>query len=124
MFISDNRIKELLELQEQADTEEMSTFDIMRIIMEHYRKGIEYLTLLTEVNVVRRVTRRLVASNLSAYHCYFQRERGSRHKKLTQGFDKNKRNTSSSRQQQIEQNCFRERAAGKKTARRFALLKP
>jgi hypothetical protein len=93
MFISDNRIKELMELQEQADNEEMSTFDIMRIIMEHYRKGIEFLTLHTEVNVVRRVTRRLVASNLSAYHCYFQRGGAwvFDAKKLTQGFDKSKR---------------------------------
>ena len=93
MFISRNRINELLALQERAETEEMPTYDIIREIMEHYRKGIEYLTLLTEVNIVRRVTRRMVASILSEYHCYFQRGGAWVYdaKKLTQGFDKSKR---------------------------------
>ena len=93
MFISRNRVNELLALQERAETEELPTFDIMREIMEHYRKGIEFLTLLTEVNIVRRVTRRMVASILSEYHCFFQRGGAWVYdaKKLTQGFDKSKR---------------------------------
>ena len=93
MFISRNRINELLELQERAENEALSTFDIMREVMEHNRKGIEFLTLHTEVNIVRRTTRRLIASNLSAYHCFFQR--GGvwvfDTKKLSLGFDKSKR---------------------------------
>lgn len=93
MFISRNRINELIALQERAETEGLATFEIMREIMEHYRKGIEFLTLLTEVNIVRRVTRRLVASILSEYHCFFQRGGAWVYdaKKLTQGFDKSKR---------------------------------
>jgi hypothetical protein len=93
MFISRNRVNELLALQERAEAENMATFDIMREIMEHYRKGIEYLTLHTEINIVRRVTRRLTASLLSEYHCYFQRGGAWVYdaKKLTQGFDKSKR---------------------------------
>lgn len=93
MFISRNRINELLALQERAETESLATFDIMREIMEHYRKGIEYLTLHTEINIVRRVTRRLTASLLSEYHCYFQRGGAWVYdaKKLSQGFDKSKR---------------------------------
>ncbi len=93
MFISRNRINELVVLQERAEEEQIPTFDIMREIMEHYRKGIEFITLLTEVNIVRRVTRRMVASILSEYHCFFQRG-GSwvfDTKKLSQGFDKSKR---------------------------------
>lgn len=93
MFISRNRINELLELQERAEAEDLPDFDVMRLIMEHYRKGIEYVTLLTEVNIVRRVTRRMIASILSEYHCFFQRG-GSwvfDTKKLIQGFDKTKR---------------------------------
>lgn len=93
MFISRNRINELMVLQERAEGDQIPTFDIMREIMEHYRKGIEYITLLTEVNIVRRVTRRMVASILSEYHCFFQRG-GSwvfDAKKLSQGFDKSKR---------------------------------
>ena len=93
MFISRNRVNELIDLGQRADTEELPTFDILREIMEHYRKGIEYVTLLTEVNVARRTTRRMVASLLSAYHCFFQRGGAWVYdaKKLSQGFDRSKR---------------------------------
>ncbi len=93
MFISRNRINELLELQERAETDDISTFDVMREIMEHYRKGIEFITLLTEVNVVRRTPRRMIASILSEYHCFTQRGGAwvFDTKKLIQGFDKSKR---------------------------------
>ena len=80
-------------LQERSETEELANFDIIKEIMEHYRKGIEFVTLLTEVNIVRRVTRRMVASILSEYHCFFQRSGAWVYdaKKLSQGFDKSKR---------------------------------
>ena len=81
------------ELAERSETEELANFDLVREIMEHYRKGIEFVTLLTEVNIVRRVTRRMVASILSEYHCFFQRGGSWVYdaKKLSQGFDKSKR---------------------------------
>ncbi len=93
MFISRNRVNELLELGRRAEDEEMPTFEVIREIMEHYRKGIEFITLLTEVNISRRTTRRMVASILSAYHCYFQRGGAwvFDAKKQSQGFDKSKR---------------------------------
>ena len=93
MFISRNRISELILLQEKVEQENLATFEIVREIMEHYRKGIEYITLLTEVNVVRRVTRAKIASILSKYHCFFQRGGAWVYdaKKLSQGFDKSKR---------------------------------
>jgi len=93
MFISRNRINELMELQERADAEALPTFEVVREIMEHYRKGIEFITLLTEVNIVRRVSRRLVASVLTEYHCFFQRAGAWVYdvKKLPLGFDKSKR---------------------------------
>ena len=93
MFISRNRVNELLAIQERSETEELANFDLVREIMEHYRKGIEFLTLHTEVNIVRRVTRRMVASILSEYHCFFQRSGAWVYdvKKLSQGFDKSKR---------------------------------
>ena len=92
-FISRNRINELMELQERAESENLSTFDIVREIIEHYKKGIEFLTLHTEVNIVRRATRRLVASILSEYHAFTQRGGAwvFDAKKATQGFDKSKR---------------------------------
>ena len=93
MFISRNRVNELLALQERSETEDLANFDLVREIMEHYRKGIEFLTLHTEVNIVRRVTRRMIASILSEYHCFFQRSGAWVYdaKKLSQGFDKSKR---------------------------------
>ena len=93
MFISRNRINELITLQEDAETNELPTYDIIRQIMEHYRKGIEPLTLHTEVNIVRRTTRRLVASILSEYYCFLQRGGAWVYdaKKREQGFDKSKR---------------------------------
>lgn len=93
MFISRNRVNELLELGNRSTDEELPTFDVVREIMEHYRKGIEFLTLHTEVNIARRTTRRMVASLLSGYHCFFQRGGAwvFDAKKLSQGFDKSKR---------------------------------
>ena len=49
-----------------------------------------------EVNVVQRTTRRVVASNLASYHCFYQRPAGSDNwvfdeRKLTQGRKKTKR---------------------------------
>ena len=93
MFISRNRVNDLLELGRNAEMEQLPTFDILRQIMEHYRKGIEFLTLLTEVNIARRTTRRMVASLLSEYHCFFQRGGAWVYdaRKLSQGFDRSKR---------------------------------
>ena len=93
MFISRNRLDELIELHHRAQEEELSMFDIIREIMEHYRRGMEFLTLHTEANVVRRVSRRMIASLLSSYHCFFQRSGVWVYdsKKLSQGFDRSKR---------------------------------
>ncbi len=93
IFISRNRVNELIELGRRAETEQLPTFEILREIMEHYRKGIEFITIITEVNIARRSTRRLCASLLSGFHCFFQRGRSWVYdaKKLSQGFDKSKR---------------------------------
>ena len=93
MFNSRNRLNELILLQERAESEQLATFELVREIMEHYRKGIEFITLHTEVNIVRRETRRMVASVLSEYHCFFQRGGAWVYdaKKLTLGFDKSKK---------------------------------
>ncbi|MDE2126222.1 MAG: hypothetical protein KGJ62_06505 [Armatimonadetes bacterium] len=93
LFISRNRLTELLELQQRADAEGMPAFNIVREILEHNKKGTEFGTLFAELNVVRRVRRRLTASLLSEYQCFVQRGNGWVFdlKKLPQGFDKSKR---------------------------------
>jgi hypothetical protein len=93
VYISSQRMEELRQIGARA--EGMSTLDILVEVMGHWPKGADYLTILAEVNVVRRSSRRLVASLLSSYQCFYQRS-GSPvwhydAKKLEQGFDKTKR---------------------------------
>lgn len=93
VYISNQRMEELREISGRAP--EMSTFDILREVMTHWPKGADFLTVLWELNVVRRTSRRMLASLLSSYVCFYQRS-GSPvwhydHKKVEQGFDKTKK---------------------------------
>jgi hypothetical protein len=78
-----------------AEAEGKSTLDLLIEVMSHWPKGADYLTVLAEINVARRTSRRLVASLLSSYQCFYQRS-GSPvwhfdSKKVEQGFDKSKK---------------------------------
>jgi hypothetical protein len=93
VYISNQRMEELRNIG--ATAEAKSTLDLLVEVMAHWPKGADYLTILAEVNVVRRSSRRLIASLLSSYQCFYQRS-GSPvwhfdSKKLEQGFDKTKR---------------------------------
>lgn len=56
-----------------ADAEGKSTFELIGEVMAHWPKGADFLTILAEINVVRRSSRRLVASILSSYQAFSQR---------------------------------------------------
>jgi hypothetical protein len=93
VYISSQRMEELRQIGSQS--EGRSTLDLLIQVMNHWPKGADYLTLLAEVNVVRRSTRRLIGSLLSSYQCFYQRS-GSPvwhfdPKKVEQGFDKTKK---------------------------------
>ena len=93
VYIASQRMEELRAIA--AEAENKSTLDILIEVMGHWPKGADFLTLLAEVNVVRRSTRRLIASLLSSYQCFYQRS-GSPvwhfdAKKVELGFDKTKR---------------------------------
>lgn len=93
VYVSTQRMEELREIQTRAD--DMSTLDLLIEVMNHWPKGADFLTILAEVNVVRRSPRRLIASLLSSYQCFYQRS-GSPvwhydPKKVDLGFDKTKR---------------------------------
>ncbi|MDI9641283.1 hypothetical protein QPK87_06370 [Kamptonema cortianum] len=93
VYISNQRMEELREIASNADGK--STFELLREVMVHWPKGADFLTVLWELNVVRRTSRRMLASLLSSYVCFYQRS-GSPvwhydHKKVEQGFDKTKR---------------------------------
>jgi hypothetical protein len=93
VFISAQRMEELRRLG--AESEGRSTLELLIEVMAHWPKGADYLTVHAELNVVRRTTRRLAASLLSSYQCFYQRS-GSPvwhfdQKKVDLGFDKTKR---------------------------------
>lgn len=92
VFVSPHRMEELLEYRTEVEAGPVSTYDIIRRILDHYRKGCSFLTLLTEVNIVRRTPRRLIASILSGYTAFH--ERANRWtfdpKKEPEGFDRRK----------------------------------
>jgi hypothetical protein len=68
------RYAELIGLREQAEESgDLATFDIACELIEDYPKGLDFVQLLTQVNVVRRVTRRKLASILSNYYCFAQK---------------------------------------------------
>jgi hypothetical protein len=74
VYITPARMSELMGLREQADEGgDMATFDIVCEVLAHYPKGIDFVEAITEVNVVRRVTRRKMASILSNYYCFVQK---------------------------------------------------
>lgn len=94
VFIAHSRVEELRHLSKEAK-ESLSTFDIMRRIMPYHKKGVAFVALFTEVNLVRRTTRRMVASILSSYYAFYQRPKSPLwyfdEKKVDQGFKKAKR---------------------------------
>lgn len=93
VFITPNRFAELTELRGEIESGPLiSTYDIVRRILDHYRKGCSFLTLLTEVNLIRRTPRRLLASILSGYAAFHQRANRWTFdpKKEPEGFDKSK----------------------------------
>ena len=93
VFVSPARLEELADFRAEVEAgPPMSTYDIIRRILDHYRKGTSFLTLLTEVNLVRRTPRRLIASILSGYAAFHPRANRWTfdHKREPEGFDKNK----------------------------------
>jgi hypothetical protein len=93
VYITSQRMEELRDLQ--ARSGELATLQVLQEVMSHWPKGADFLTILWEVNVVRRVPRRLIASLLSSYLCFYQRS-GSPvwhydAKKVEHGIDKTKR---------------------------------
>lgn len=93
VFVNPARMEELLEFRGEVESgTPISTYDIVRRILDHYRKGCSFLTLLTEVNLVRRTPRRLLASVLSGYSAFHPRANRWTFdaKKEPEGFDKSK----------------------------------
>jgi len=68
--LSDERVGELLDLREQAEQGNWSVYEIICRVLTGRPGGAHFLTVWAEVNVVRRTPKRVVASDLSSYHCF------------------------------------------------------
>ena len=74
VYVSPERTGELLGLREAIDEgAEMATFDIACEVLAYHQKGLDFVEALTEINLIRRVTRRKLASILSNYRCFMQK---------------------------------------------------
>jgi hypothetical protein len=95
VFVSPGRVEALAAMADDPKTQNMTTFELMSELMQDHKKGVSFVTLFTEVNIVRRSTRRLVASILSSYYPFYQRGKSALwqfdEKKVDQGFKKAKR---------------------------------
>jgi hypothetical protein len=90
------RIEQLHDLAKEAAELNLSVFDILSRLLAEHRKGLHFLSLWAEVNLVRRTSRRVVASDLSAYHCFYPRPPQSGNwvydeRKVSQGRKKTKK---------------------------------
>jgi len=68
--ISEERVGTLLDLREQAEAGVWSVYEIIRNVLAGHPDGAHFLTVWAEANVVRRTPKRVVASDLSSYHCF------------------------------------------------------
>jgi len=94
--LSEDRLKELNKVKRAASKGDWSVLQVMQHLAADHKKGAPFLGLWAEVNVVRRTTRRVVASNLASYHCFYQKPANSDawvfdERKVTQGRKKTKR---------------------------------
>ena len=93
--IDTDRSLQLLELKGRYESTEMPLFDVIVEILDHHKKGVTFSRLATEVNIVRRCSRLLVASLLSSYNAFHTRGKSDLWqydaKKRNQGFVKAKR---------------------------------
>jgi hypothetical protein len=94
VYISPERLDQLQNYRAEIESgPTVSTHDVIRYILEHSNQAMSYLSLLTELNVVRRVSRRQLASILSAWNGFSHRAGLWTYdaKKAAQGFNKAKR---------------------------------
>lgn len=93
--VNPGRLLDLLQLKEDADTEHLPTFEVMCRLLEHQGNGLSFPRLFVELNLVRRVTRMLVASILSGYSCFSRQAKTGLwvfdEKKKSSGFTRSKR---------------------------------
>lgn len=94
--LTDERIRRINRVRREASKQGWSVLQIMQSLLADHEKGAPFMTIWAEVNVARRTTRRVLASNLASYHCFYQRPANSDvwvfdERKVSQGRKKTKR---------------------------------
>jgi predicted protein tyrosine phosphatase len=93
--IDEERIATLLDLREQAESGNWSVYETIRSVLAGRTDGMHFLTIWAEVNVIRRTPKRVVASDLSSYHCFVAISNSERwrldERKVDQGRKKTKK---------------------------------
>ncbi len=93
-YITPDRLEQLQSYRGEIESgPATSTHDIVRYILEHSNQAMSFFSLLAEVNIVRRTTRRQLASILSAWSAFVLKGGLWNYdpKKSASGFNKNKR---------------------------------
>lgn len=94
MYISPERMQFLQDYRSEIESgPSIATYELVRFILEHSNAAMTFLSILTELNVVRRVRRRQLASILSAWSGFSVRAGAWSFdaKKAVAGFEKGKR---------------------------------
>ncbi len=94
IYISPERMEQLQNYRGEIESgPATSTYDLVRYILEHTNQAMSYMALLAEVNIVRRTTRRQLASILSGWAGYVAKGGLWSYdaKKGATGFNKNRR---------------------------------
>ena len=95
LAIDTGRSLELLELKAEFESSEMPLYDAIVRILEQRTQGMTFTQLVSEINIVKRCSRLVVASILSSYHAFHTRGKSKLWqydaKKASQGFNKTKK---------------------------------
>ncbi len=97
LALETTRLETLKELASKDEAQQPPLMDMLNNLLYDHPRGANFIRLWHEVNVIRRSSKRLVASVLSSYHCFYPRRQGDEwfwrldEDKYDQGFKRNKR---------------------------------
>lgn len=72
LTIPKRRLNDLLQLREEL--KEQPTVELIQTVLEYHKRA-HFFTILSEVNIIRRTSKRRVASILSIFPCFYFREK-------------------------------------------------
>jgi hypothetical protein len=95
-LIDEDRAAELETLRASAQV--LSLYELLQRVLVHHKEGKDIAGIWAEVNFVRRTSKRVFASVLCGYHCFYFKQRGPKQllwrfdaARTDQSFKKNKR---------------------------------